>query len=111
VEVEMADLILFVLAAYAGWFVFTTAELPLWDPLRDIMMSKSPTFAKFIHCPICSGFWISLALAYVFPLTLASVRWPDATFGAWLLAPLVQAFAGAGAIYLIETHVRRLEER
>lgn len=107
----MADLILFVLAAYAGWYVFSTAELPIWAPLRDIMMQKSSTFARFAYCPICSGFWVSLCLAFVFPLTADSVRWPDSQFALWVVGPFVQGLGGAAAIYLIETHVGRLEER
>jgi len=107
----MADLIVFVLSAYAAWYVFTTAELPIWDPLRTALMTRSSIFAKFMLCPICSGFWVSLAMSYIFPLTLSTVRGPGTLLGVWILAPLVQAFAGAGAIYLVETHVRRLEER
>jgi len=107
----MADLILFVLSAYAAWFVLTTAELPVWYKLREELMTRSVTFSKFILCPICSGFWTSLALSFVFPLTASVIRWPDQAFGVWVLGPLVQALAGAGAIFLIETHVTRLEER
>ena len=107
----MADLILFVLSAYATWYVFSTAELPLWTGLRDIMMQRSETFMRFVYCPICSGFWISLALAFVFPLTAGTIRSFGSELETQILGALVQAFAGAGAIYLIETHVRRLEER
>ena len=110
-EVLMVNLILFALSSYGAWFVFTTSELPLWWRLREIMATRSVTFAKFILCPLCSGFWVSLAMSYVFPLTGSAVRWPDEDFALWVVGPIVQALAGAATIFLIDTHVTRLEER
>jgi hypothetical protein len=105
----MSNLTLFVLAAYAAWYIFSTAELPIWHRIRDAISSRSVVFFKFIDCPICSGFWVSLALSFVFPIAETAPLFGPA-WGA-VSSSLVQAFAGAGAVYLIETHVRRLEER
>ena len=107
----MADLILFVLSAYAAWYTFATAELPLWGDARTALAMKSTTFARFILCPICSGFWVSLVLSYVFPLTIGDIRWPAELPGQEVAGILVQAFGGAAAIYVIESHVARLVER
>lgn len=102
----MANLILFILAVYAAWFVFTTSELPVWESVRDSLMTKSPLFAKFILCPICSGFWVSVALSLMFPLLGEPSNLYDLAVKVGL-----QALGGAGAIYLIERHMVRLEER
>ena len=106
----MPDLILFVLACYAAWFVFTTAELPLWDPVRTKIAERSSTFTKFILCPICSGFWCSVAVALALPLFEAPA-WMGNDIGHWIVVPGTQGLAGATAIYLIELHVGRLESR
>lgn len=97
----MSELVLFVLSSYGLWYVFSTADLPVWGYVRDDWLCRVVQIAKFFHCPICSGFWISWGVALLFPLGPN-----DGPLGS-----LVQAFAGAAAIYLIETHVRRLEER
>lgn len=110
----MVHLILYILASYAAWAVFSTAELPVWQTLRELLMRRSMTFTRFILCPLCSGFWIALALAFVFPLLpVSALQWPGRSdvFVAYVLAPIVQAFAGACAVFLIEAHVKRLEER
>jgi len=105
----MAKLILFVLSSYAAWFVFTTSDLPVWHKIRAWLAGKSSTFTTFILCPICSGFWVSAVLSYAFPI--ADFRWPEVWFASLFVGPIVQGLAGAAAIYLIETHVTRLEER
>ena len=110
----MAHLILFIAACYAAWYVFSTAELPIWYRLRDLMMSRSETFTRFVYCPMCSGFWVSWALAIVFPLTKGLIVLPGLSAGALeaaVLGSFIQALAGAGSIYLIEEHVTRLKER
>ena len=105
----MPKLILFVMACYAAWFVFTTAELPLWEPVRTKIAEKSSTFTKFILCPICSGFWCSVVVAFALPLFTAP-EWMGYA-GHWFVAPVIQGLAGATSIYLIELHVGRLESR
>jgi hypothetical protein len=100
----MDKLLYFVLASYAAWFVFSQSELPVWSNARDWLCLKSPTFSKLVHCPMCSGFWCSLAVA-------AASRWP---FPATILDAAhitLQGLAGAAAVFLIETHVTRLERR
>lgn len=105
----MTKLILFVLASYAAWYVFTTAELPLWGKLRAAVANRSATVAEFLLCPICSGFWCSAAVSLALPL-FDVPSWMGEV-GTWGVAPFVQGLAGAAAVYLIETHVTRLEER
>jgi hypothetical protein len=105
----MPKLILFVLACYAAWFVFTTAELPLWDALRSKIADRSTTFTKFILCPICSGFWCSVGASYAIPLFDAPA-WMG-NVGYWFVVPCVQGLAGATSVYLIELQVGRLESR
>jgi len=100
----MDKLLWFVLASYGAWFVFSQSDLPLWGGMRDWLCLKSVTFSKLVHCPVCSGFWCSLALAIVF-------RWPISTTVVDAAQTFAQALAGAAAVFLIETHVTRLESR
>ena len=105
----MPKLILFVLACYAAWFVFTTAELPLWEPVRTKIAGRSATFTKFILCSVCSGFWCSAAVSFALPLFVAP-EWTGEV-GRWFVVPVIQGLAGATSVYLIELHVERLESR
>lgn len=98
----MATLLTFVLASYGLWFVVTQSELPLWHKLRDRLSLRSGTFAKLMLCPVCSGFWCSLAVAVTIEPTSCLTD---------VMARLVQALAGAAAVFLIEAHVTKLEER
>jgi hypothetical protein len=95
----MSVLLLFLLACFGVWRVFAISDLPLWGALRDAWMSDHPWFAAFILCPLCSGFWASLALSFACPLV-------PGNFG-----PVIQAFAGAATVFLVETQVQRIEER
>ena len=103
----MPQLILFILSCYAFWYVFTTAELPLWDRIRSWVLERSTTFTKFILCPICSGFWCSVAVSYALPL-FVTPEWMSHA-GQWIVGPVIQGLAGSTSVYLIELHVGRLE--
>ncbi len=98
----MDKLLLFVLACYAAWFVFAQSELPLWSNARDWLCVKSPTFSKLVHCPMCSGFWCSLAVTIGF-------SWPVQPTIAGITQVFLNGLAGAAAVFLIETLVVRLE--
>lgn len=94
-------LVLHILATYGLWYVIGQSSLPGWSKLRDRLMEKSETFGRFLLCPVCSGFWISLAFA------AGSVAWGAASgYEAGL-----RAFAGAAGCLLLETHVSRLQAK
>ncbi len=101
----MLDFVKHILAAYTLWFVLAEAELPVWRCARAWLMDKSETAARFFLCPMCAGFWCSLFLS-------AAVTIGDGVVSApVIIACLVKAFAGTAGVFLIETHVRRLQER
>lgn len=100
----MAKLLSFMLACYATWFVFAQAELPLWHRAREWLSLKSQTFGHFIMCPMCSGFWCSLLVAVGF-------NWPVSSTVPDVVSILMQALTGAASVFLVETHVTRLERR
>lgn len=100
----MDKLLCFVLASYGAWFVFSQSDLPLWGRMRDWLCMKSPTFSKLVQCPVCSGFWCSLAVAFGF-------RWPVSPTIVDTIQVFLHGLAGAAAVFLIETHVTRLERR
>jgi hypothetical protein len=100
----MSLLVLQVLASYALWLVISQSSLPVWSRLRDKLVERWSVVGTFLLCPLCSGFWCSLAVA-PFSTRLSSPSVAD--FGHLL----VMALAGAAGIYLIETYVSRLEAR
>lgn len=97
----MADLVLFILAAYGAWFVVTQSDLPIWSGLRQKTADKSPLFMKLMSCPVCSGFWVSMLVKLCLSLPKEAAE--------FLRIP-VWGLAGAAAVYLVELHVSKLEE-
>jgi hypothetical protein len=102
----MTDLIKHILATYTLWFVVTQSPvIPGWTQFRDAMTRKSEGFARFMLCPMCSGFWCS-AIIGVLPYI------PQAPAGvAAFLSCAVTVLAGATGVFLIETLVSRLQAR
>lgn len=87
------ELVVLILAAYRVWRLLALDEL--LDPIRDPLLGLKgddfarPALARFLGCPFCFGFWISLAI-----------------YGAWLSAPrptlyAMAPFAISGAVGLI----------
>jgi len=95
------EIIKHVLATYALWFIVAESKLPLWGDLRDSLMSKSETFARLMLCPICSGFWASLALVILTLVLPSSWGCPQP------VDAIVKVLYGTAGVYLIETLVTR----
>jgi hypothetical protein len=101
----MVRLIQFVLASYALWFVFSQSDLPGWWKLRDRLIDRFTGLAAFLFCPMCSGFWCSLAMSALLPIDYAE----RASFVAQTAGYLAQALARATAVLLLDLLVRRAE--
>ena len=87
------------LATYVLWSGVFQSSLPLLSGLRDKLASKNETFYRFVSCPLCSGFWCSLAVALV--------RVPLVPVGELMAV----ALAGAATTFIIESVLTRYMEK
>lgn len=75
--------------------VFGTVEIIiLGEPTRPLrwFFSQSKTGAKFIHCPLCLGFWVGIFWGYWFLPEILSL---------WYIRVLAHACMGAGGAYAL----------
>jgi hypothetical protein len=54
----MLTFIIFILATIGLTFIITQSSL--FKPIRGIAGKIHPKFGKFLHCPMCIGFWAGL---------------------------------------------------
>lgn len=53
------QLVLLALAAYRSWRLLAVDEV--LDEPRATLLDRAPWLQKWIYCPWCCGFWVSLA--------------------------------------------------
>lgn len=86
------ELIVWLLACYGLTFLLCGAKLTA-APRR--LLSRLAFFANLLSCYFCTGFWVSLALAY---WVLQTPAWA-----------VLHGFAGATFCYGLDVLLRRLE--
>lgn len=94
----MMDIIIFIFA------VFGLVEIIIiggpTKPIRKLF-SLRPVSKKFIHCPLCLGFWMGGVLGYwLMPLSVP-----------WYFAIFFNGFIGSGASYFLHKLVTPIEFR
>lgn len=79
--------VLFALFSFSLWFLISQADLPLYGAFRDRILERHALrVQRFLDCAFCSGFWVSLGVAYALHgLSVTTLVWALAGAGATLL--------------------------
>ncbi len=93
----MTDLIRHILASYALWFALSQGNVPGLRQIREAAVGRWPGLLEFLMCPMCLGFWCSLAIVLAVPGPIPEM--------------LIKALAGAAGVFALEALVSRLEAR
>ena len=90
----MQAALLHVLTVWTIWHILAWSDLPGYKQVRNKLLTRFDTLREMVHCPLCFGFWISLALCV------------------FTGEPSVQlTFIGAGGTFILDKVIALLESK
>ncbi len=103
-------------AAWLPWaltllgLVYLVTEAAITAPVRVALARLHPLLATLLYCPACSGFWLGLAVAWLYP---SGEPWPLraglSALGAMALAGSWSKALGGNAAWAAEAALREGE--
>lgn len=90
--------------------VYLVTEAAITAPLRILLARLHPLVATLLYCPACSGFWLGLGLAWLYPSPEPwLVREGLSAVGAMALAASWSKALGGNAAWAAEAALREGE--